>query len=190
MTSRLLEALRRHLRGPFTRPTYANPNLIIWACEDHVISNRALTNALNADWAVLLDQTRTTRAVAWDDKGLVYYRAAYPTTCRTCGTTETRVTNEACYTCRFWTHELATPGGVIIGGWHHRIGAEPDPEVHASNPSYYGNYGRRYVIRILTTGEQVITHNLWDQGPIPAGFTRPDNAAFVWNDNLPEWGQP
>ncbi|GAB3823880.1 hypothetical protein GCM10027610_001380 [Dactylosporangium cerinum] len=85
-----------------------------------------------------------------------------------------------CSTCDFWQWQFNLPGGLIINGEHYRIGEEPTADALNNNPSQFGSYGRRYVIRFLD-GREVVTHNLWHQGAIPDALRRPDSAAFVWH---------
>ncbi|MFY1675061.1 hypothetical protein ACN27G_34845 [Plantactinospora sp. WMMB334] len=100
------------------------------------------------------------------------------TDCHTCGTPNATHWSGNCATCEFWAHQFATPGGLIIGGCHYRISEEPTAEQLAEYPKLCGSNGARFTIR-LNDGTEVITHNLWGQGNIPPGLTRPDNAEFV-----------
>jgi hypothetical protein len=86
-----------------------------------------------------------------------------------------------CETCQTWAQIFDVPGSFIANGRHYVIGAEPTAAELVDNPSHYGNYGRRYLIR-FPDGREVVTHNLWDQGCIPPGLARPDTAEFIRED--------
>jgi len=153
-----------------------------------VIADTALTNALNTGMALIIERTPTRLHILWNPnsprhaQAVMYQRQPDPTDCPTCGTTKVdRLTDGSCPTCRFWTYQFGTPGGLIINGEHYRVDDEPTPEELDNYPYLYGSYGHRFVIRHVD-GTEIVTHNLWHQGTIPPGLTRPDNAAFV-NDN-------
>lgn len=67
---------------------------------------------------------------------------------------------------------------VVIEGVHYTLGK------NGTKPGPYNGYaGRRFAIEFLD-GRQVITHDLWYQGPIPPVFRDrlPDNARWGSND--------
>ncbi len=92
-----------------------------------------------------------------------------------------------CYTCNFW-RDLITirreNRSVRVGNSHYLIGPEPDPSDRRSRPDC-GFGGARFRIRFTDErarlDPEVVTHNLWSQGPIPAAFRDrlPNNAVFL-----------
>lgn len=99
--------------------------------------------------------------------------------CTICGTPNADHHYGQCYICRFWADQFATPGGHIINGNHYRIGEEPTSDQLRRFPKQFGCNGTGFVIRVLPDGPEIVTHNLWHQGEIPPGLTRPDTAVFV-----------
>jgi hypothetical protein len=69
---------------------------------------------------------------------------------------------------------------VVVKGCHYIIGAEKP----TTPRSWRGFGGDRYHIR-FNDGREVVSTNLWCQGPIPAQFREqlPDNAEFVKDAN-------
>lgn len=68
------------------------------------------------------------------------------------------------------------PSHVRVNGSHYFIG----PERPTTPRQQRGTRGDRYTIK-FQDGRQVVTTNLWQQGPIPAQFREqlPDNAEFI-----------
>jgi len=80
--------------------------------------------------------------------------------------------SSTCFYCDFWLKLIGRKHAVRINGTHYmgRAGERGD-----------GHGGRTFRIRMLGTGEEFETSNLWCQGNIPPHFRErlPDNAEFV-----------
>lgn len=115
--------------------------------------------------------------------------------CTEChGTIETPIgdptTRGLCFTCNFW-HELISirreNRSVRVGESHYLIGPEPDPADRRPISRDFGFGGARFVIRFTDLATrpredlEVVSHNLWCQGTIPARFRDrlPSNAIFL-----------
>jgi hypothetical protein len=111
--------------------------------------------------------------------------------CNKCGAEEHLVYNAKvnaalkqwnfCYTCNFWFEKWKTSltcpqnDSIRIDGNHYQ--ALPIPR---DPGKFLGCAGRRFVIK-FDNGPELVTNNLWCQGPIPKIWQDklPDNAKFV-----------
>jgi len=87
-----------------------------------------------------------------------------------------------CFDCAFWAAKIPEkddPRSIRVNGNHFWIGEENGHKGLGA-----GHGGSKFIIR-RSTGEVVISHNLWAQGTIPERFRDilHDNASFVWEDN-------
>lgn len=69
---------------------------------------------------------------------------------------------------------------IRCNGTHYTIGAEP-ASINYRNRDGLGHAGHEFRFRLLATGEEITSHNVWYQGKIPAEFTEllPDNAELL-----------
>lgn len=85
-----------------------------------------------------------------------------------------------CFSCSFWTRHInAYRHGrkLSIGGNLFAVGAEE----RGFHNDFRGYGGRFFTIKMLNTGKEFITSNLWHNGEIPERFRKslPDNAIFI-----------
>jgi hypothetical protein len=109
--------------------------------------------------------------------------------CRECGDvlndgymephkTEIR-TRQTCFECCVWLHYVETGADsthAVIQGHHYVV--KPDkPNAYQGS---LGHGGAEFRIR-FNDGREIVTHNLWAQGSVPARFRErlPDNAVFL-----------
>lgn len=83
-----------------------------------------------------------------------------------------------CFSCLHWIGYVRTVADrthAIVGGYHYVI--SPDRQTGLGT---LGHGGARFDIQ-FHDGREVVTHNLWAQGKVPARFRDrlPDNAVFV-----------
>ena len=85
-----------------------------------------------------------------------------------------------CFSCDFWESvhaEVQRKGTkkIIVEGSAYHISKDTPGDY------FKGHGGRRFVIRYLATGEEVVSHNLWHDGDVPPNFKEklPDTAEFV-----------
>ena len=86
---------------------------------------------------------------------------------------------EYCFDCCFWLPKVNArlrqdPTCVVVNGNHYIIGEED------GSGAFRGHGGAKFIIR-FKCGRQVVSHNLWYQGEIPALWRHilTDNATFV-----------
>lgn len=65
---------------------------------------------------------------------------------------------------------------IRCNGHHYTIGKEPAPGTRSRD--CLGHAGAKFCFRLLATGEEIVSHNVWYQGRIPCDFREllPDNA--------------
>lgn len=100
--------------------------------------------------------------------------------CPTCGLwVETARYPVECFSCAYWEGQITRGNNVVIDGVHYRVDFAK-PIKNDRNPDNLGMAGRKFRIRMLD-GREVVTNDLWYQGPIPPEFRPrlPDNAEFV-----------
>jgi hypothetical protein len=76
---------------------------------------------------------------------------------------------------------------IRCGGHHYVIGPEPSKEELRRNRDLYGHGGSGFKFRLLATGEEIESHNVWSQGKIDPEYLSvlTDNA----EDITPPWPQ-
>lgn len=72
------------------------------------------------------------------------------------------------FTTKYWEEliECYGPNSVITHGIHYVIGEEPEPN---ERRDWLGHGGHKFTIK-FKDGREVVSHNLWYQGPIPTRF--------------------
>lgn len=78
-----------------------------------------------------------------------------------------------CFDCDFWTEAFENPNTYVIKGYAYTVA----PEKPAGGIRGHG--GRKFRIRILSTGEIITTTNLWCRGNPSEHFARPDDAEWA-----------
>lgn len=73
-----------------------------------------------------------------------------------------------CFYCWYWNSKLRH---VNLSWWKKAVHRgwlnSAYLGIHSGGSISLGNYGRPYVLTLLSTGEQVLTNNLWDNGKVP-----------------------
>lgn len=89
---------------------------------------------------------------------------------------------EVCFECDFWAKRVQMrkdndPNALVIDGRHYHILTD-DPRIPKE---MRGFGGRMFRIKLLPSGREITTSNLWSQGQIPDLFRPdlPDNAEFL-----------
>jgi hypothetical protein len=89
---------------------------------------------------------------------------------------------ETCFNCDFWQEkvmwrEQKDPNSFVVNGVHYRV----QPDVSYTGLGV-GHGGAKFIIKPLDESRaEIVTHNLWCQGDIPAHFRDKltDNAIFL-----------
>lgn len=131
--------------------------------------------------------TYTMRSVGYASLEDLHAGAGMVDRCRECesliytsfmeATKQVLINEQLCFQCHHWTRLLPErQNRVIVGGRHYMI----EPELPPRDRSLGGFGGQQWKIR-FKDGREVVTTNLWHQGPIPERFRErlPDNAEFV-----------